>query len=195
MKILLLGPERPEFVAYLRAKGDDVHVTEAPLHGTSELLEGVDFLISYGYRHILRADVLDRFPKRAINLHISLLPWNRGADPNLWSFLEDSPKGVTIHELDPGIDTGGILAQQEVGYEHDDTLASSYARLTSAIQELFFREWPGIRNGETQARLQVQGGSFHLVKHKQPYEHLLTAGWNTPVRDLIGKALTNPQGV
>ena len=40
---------------------------------------GFTFLVSYGYRHILRKNVLDLFPDRAVNLHIAYLPWNRGA--------------------------------------------------------------------------------------------------------------------
>ena len=44
---------------------------------------------------------------------MSYLPWNRGADPNFWSILEDTPKGVTIHIMDESIDTGDILYQKD----------------------------------------------------------------------------------
>ena len=39
-----------------------------------------DFVVSYGYRHIVPADVIDKMAGRIINLHISYLPWNRGAN-------------------------------------------------------------------------------------------------------------------
>ena len=122
MNILLLGPYCKDLIDSLSSFGDKVTRIEAPLITDSECLDNSDFIISYGYRHILKKDILDKFPNMAINLHISLLPWNRGADPNLWSFLEDSPKGVTIHYLDYGIDTGDILAQQKVDYIPEDTL-------------------------------------------------------------------------
>ena len=99
MNILLLGPYRKKLIDFLSSFGDKVKTTEAPLTGDSECLCNIDFIISYGCRHILRKDILDKFPNKAINFHISLLPWNKGADPNLWSFLEDSPKGVTAHYL------------------------------------------------------------------------------------------------
>ena len=52
-----------------------------------------------------------------------------GQDPNLWSFIEDTPKGVTIHEIDEGIDTGDIIFQKEIVLNSNETLASSYEKL------------------------------------------------------------------
>ena len=191
MKILLLGPERPEFEKFLCSEGDTVNRTEAKLTGDSPLLDGVDWIVSYGFRHIIKADVLNRFPQRAVNLHISYLPWNKGADPNLWSFLEDSPKGVTIHYIDRGVDTGDILAQQEVSMSGNDTLSTSYAKLGREIEALFCRVWPDIRAGRLTGKKQPEGGSVHRMKDKKEYEHLLTDDWDTPVRLLIGQALVN----
>ena len=57
--------------------------------------------------------MLDQINYRAINLHISYLPWNRGADPNLWSAV-GMPKGVTIHYINDGFDTGDILFQKAI---------------------------------------------------------------------------------
>jgi len=73
---------------------------------------------------------------RAINLHPSLLPWNRGAHSNFWSFLEDTPKGVTIHIIDEGIDTGDILLQKKIKFDQSkETLRSSYGRLQQELQQ------------------------------------------------------------
>ena len=188
MNILLLGPYRENFIDFLSSFGDQVATREAPLTGDSECLCNIDFIISYGYRHILKKDVLDNFLKKAINLHISLLPWNRGADPSFWSFLEDTPKGVTIHYLDSGIDTGDILAQQEVDYMSEDTLRTSYERLSKTIEELFRRVWPNIRSGKQKSIPQPKGGSYHRLSDRSAFEYLLTKGWDTPVAGLVGKA-------
>ena len=188
MNILLLGPYRKDLIDFLSSFGDKVTTTEAPLIADSECLFNNDFIISYGYRHILKKDILDRFPNKAINFHISLLPWNRGADPNLWSFLEDTPKGVTIHYLDYGIDTGDILAQQEVDYMPEDTSRTSYERLSKTMEELFRKEWPNIRSGKQKSIPQPDGGSYHRLSDRAAFEYLLTKGWDTPVADLIGKA-------
>ena len=191
MKILLLGPARPEFELYLASLGDEIIRADKRLTPKAAKLKDVDWLVSYGYRHILKPDVLDRLPGRAINLHISFLPCNQGRDPNLWSFLENSKKGVTIHHIDPGVDTGDILAQEEVTFGPNETLRSSYAHLSNVIVDLFRKVWPTIRAGEMVGRKQPAGGSAHNARDKAEYEHLLTDGWDTPVNGLIGKALIN----
>ena len=188
MNILLLGPYRKDLIDFLSSFGDKVTTTEAPLTGDSECICNIDFIISYGYRHILKKDILDKYLNKAINFHISLLPWNRGADPNLWSFLEDSPKGVTIHYLDYGIDTGDILAQQKVDYIPEDTLRTSYERLSKTIEELFRKVWPNIRSEKQKSIPQPDAGSYHRLSDRAAFEYLLTKGWDTPVAGLVGKA-------
>ena len=184
-RVLFLGPETSPLIAWLRAHGDEVTQTDAKLRADEIAAAGHTFLVSYGYRHILRSDVLALFPGRAINLHISYLPWNRGADPNLWSFVDDTPKGVTIHQLDEGVDTGAILLQEEVrlDLEHD-TLATSYAKLQTAVQDLFKRSWPSIKEGACAPQPQVGEGSLHRAREKDALAPLLTAGWETPVKNL-----------
>jgi len=188
--ILILGPHRPQTEKFLKSLGDDVIQTEEKISSSSELLEKVDFIISYGYKHILTEDIIDKFADKIINLHISLLPWNRGTDPNLWSFLENTPKGVTIHHIDHGIDTGDIIAQKEVEMRDDDTLKTSYERLSEEIEQLFKIVWTKIKKGKLKATPQPKGGSFHRYRDKKPIEHLLTNGWDTPVAclGLAGKA-------
>lgn len=188
MKILLLGPSRPELLAYLQSFGDTVEHVEAPLSDASSCLEEADLLVSYGYRYLIPKGVVERFWHRIVNLHISLLPWNRGADPNLWSFLEDTPKGVTIHYIDSGLDTGDILAQQAVEPEPHDTLRSSYDRLSEAMLALFREIWPSIRRGSAIAMPQPANGTLHKLKDRIPFEPYLTDGWDTPVSQLVGLA-------
>lgn len=119
---------------------------------TVEIAKKYDFLISFGYRYILKKDIIDLFPNKIINLHISLLPYNRGADPNLWSYLENSPKGVTIHKIDKGIDTGDILLQKEVKDNIEaDTLKTSYDRLIHKIVILFNENIDDILNNNIKA--------------------------------------------
>jgi len=124
-----------------------------------------DLVVSYSYQHILKADVLASLPIRFINLHISLLPYNRGADPNAWSFLDDTKKGVSIHLIDPGIDTGPLLAQKEIAFdERRETLGSSYNVLQEEIQELFCKHWEGLNDGTIRAVAQVGKGSYHRAQ-------------------------------
>lgn len=147
------------------------------------------FLISYNYKFIIKKEVLELLPNRVINLHISLLPYNKGSNPNIWSFLEDTPKGVTIHLVDEGLDTGNILVQKELLIdENKETLRSSYELLHREIQTLFIENWENIKNGEIVSKPQTQGGSIHSKKDFDELQPLITEkGWDIPVMEFKAK--------
>ena len=178
--ILFLGDDKSPIFEWLKSIGESVVQTSKKITPEFINTNNVGFLVSYGYRHILKNDVLKLFPNRAINLHISYLPWNKGADPNFWSFIEDTPKGVTIHYLDEGVDTGDIIIQEKVDFNTDqETLAISYEKLQTAIQKLFKENWHDIKNEKCKRKKQVGDGSLHKVKDKKALSHLLTDGWDT----------------
>ena len=190
MRVLLLGPERPRLAEFFESQGDIVQFYDGRINVDMAIVNEADWLISYGYRFLICREVLNRFGLQAINLHISHLPWNRGADPNLWSFLEDTPKGVTIHRLERSLDTGEIIAQKEVAFgDEKETLRSSYEKLTKEIETLFFISWDALKKGLISSWPQQSGGSFHKSSDREKYLPLLIQGWDTPVNCLIGKAL------
>tara|TARA_B110000285_G_scaffold219153_1_gene269439 strand:+ start:280 stop:864 length:585 start_codon:yes stop_codon:yes gene_type:complete len=187
-KILFLGPSDSPVFIYLIEQGENIFSTTDKISADYILENQFNFLISYGYRHILKKDILNFFPNRAINMHISYLPYNRGADPNFWSFIEGTPKGVSIHYLDEGIDTGDIIIQKEVFFDSSDveTLGSSYQKLQIEIQNLFFKHWDQIKNKKSLRSLQIGIGTSHRVKDKEHLLHLIEKdGWNTKVSKLV----------
>lgn len=184
MKVLLLSPHK-HLIEYLSSFNDEVIQTTEPL--TSDILKDVDFIISYGYRHIISKDIIDKFENKIINLHISYLPWNRGADPNLWSFIDDTPKGVTIHFMDEGIDTGDTIFRQLIKYGINDTLRTVHERLTKTIEKLFYESWPDIRKDNVERYKNYYKGSYHTSKDKAEIEYLLIDNWNTKIEDIIRK--------
>ena len=62
-------------------------------------------------------------------MHISYLPFNKGYYPNLWSHLDSTPSGVSIHEIDKGIDTGKILKKKWLKIENDWSLLRTYCEV------------------------------------------------------------------
>lgn len=131
---------------------------------TPEYIKELDpeIVISYNYSHIVKEDVIDLLGDRIINLHCSLLPWNKGASPNIWSFIEDTPKGVTIHILEKGLDTGRLLLQEEVSFDEDkETLASSYNKLQDTIVDLLITNFDDILAGNIVPTNQKGEGSYH----------------------------------
>mgnify|MGYP003964857883 CR=1 FL=1 len=181
-KILFLGDKESPLLEWLLSIGEFVIQTSEKITPKFVHSNSVNFIVSYGYRHIIKKDVLEIFPNRAINLHISYLPFNRGGDPNFWSFIENSPKGVTIHYLDEGIDTGNIIVQEQVNFDtKHETLASSYEILQLTIQNLFKKNWQTIKTATCFNQKQVGIGSSHKVKEKNDLNYLLTNGWETPL--------------
>jgi methionyl-tRNA formyltransferase len=117
--------------------------------------------VSAYFGHILRARMLALFPRGILNFHGSLLPWNRGRDPNTWAIYEDTPAGGTIHLMDEGVDTGPILLQREVLLTPDMDAADLYQCTVDALVGLFEEHWPLLREGGVSARSQGKEGSTH----------------------------------
>jgi len=187
MKILFLtnNEKALDLYKWLIAIGETVLLRSDKL--ITEMKEyDYDIIISYGYRFIIKKEIIEKYFNRIINLHISYLPWNKGADPNLWSFLENTPKGVTIHLIDEGIDTGGILYQKQIEFEEEkETLKSSYEKLNIEIQKMFKENWYEIQSKKFKPIKQNGEGSIHYKKDFENVKHILEPyGWNIPINVL-----------
>lgn len=144
-----------------------------------------DFIISYNYEYIIMNELLIMYPNKFINLHTSYLPWNKGTKPNFWSFCYDTPKGVTIHYIDKGVDTGDILIQKEVFMSEDETLYTSYKKLNSEIQSLFMENWIKIKKNELVPIRQVEKGSINYIKDFEKVKKITEpSNWNISVKKL-----------
>lgn len=145
-----------------------------------DAIKRYDCVISYGYRHILEQSTIDGFECPVFNLHISYLPYNRGAHPYFWSFYDNTPSGVTIHLIDSGIDTGPIVKQKYVNFnESDDTFAKIYAALIKNMEDLFLEFLPSLLNDTWTAKKQRGEGSLHYVKDLPSN----FSGWNAKILD------------
>lgn len=188
MKVLVLSPYSSKLENAIQEAGDEVVVNLAPIAAEYCDQESIDFVISYGYRHIIRNDVLRILPKRIINLHISLLPWCRGAHPVFWSVVEKCPLGVTIHLIDEGLDTGDILIQRELTSELDtpkETFRTAYEFLSSAIEDLFCTSWEALRSGSVTGVVQQGRGSEHRASELNQWLDFMPMHWDTPIGDFL----------
>ncbi|MFC2144243.1 methionyl-tRNA formyltransferase [Acidobacteriota bacterium] len=136
----------------------------------AEVIEAIralrpDIGLSVMFGYILQAEFLALFSRGVINLHPSLLPFNRGPHPNVWSIVEGTPAGATIHYIDEGIDTGDIIAQRDVIVEPTDTGGSLYAKLETCCVELFRETWPMIKRGTAPRIPQPpEAGTSHRIR-------------------------------
>ncbi len=157
---------------------------------TLDIVKELDpsFLISFNYKHIVPVDVLDYMKGRVVNLHTSYLPYNKGAAPNFFSFYEDTPKGVTIHEMAAGLDEGAILLQKEVPMKaEEETFATSYDKLIEAMSELFFDNWKLIKKGEIAAVKQTGEGTYHTSKELAEIRKKTDFSWNENIAQVLDR--------
>jgi len=88
-----------------------------------------DLFICIGYTEKLGEDILD-IPEVAANFHASLLPAYRGRHPVFWALRNfEKYSGLSVHQMDQGIDTGDIFLQKKVEIKKNDTVSTLYSRI------------------------------------------------------------------
>jgi len=163
-KLPVLQPERArseEFLEALRALQPDLIVVAA-------------------YGQILPVSILDLPRFGCLNVHTSLLPKYRGAAPIQWAILNgDTETGVTIMQMDAGLDTGGILTQATTTIQPEDDSETLHGRLARMGAELLVQTIPDYAAGKLLPRSQPAEGISHAPKIKKQDGHI---DWNQPAR-------------
>lgn len=91
-----------------------------------------DLIIVAAYGRILPPSILDLPPLGCINIHGSLLPRHRGAAPIQWAILAgDKEAGVTIMQMDVGMDTGAMLMPASIPVADDETAGGLFGKLSA----------------------------------------------------------------
>ncbi len=110
---------------------------------------GVELVILAGFMRVLKAPMLEAFPRRILNIHPSLLPKYPGLEAWKQALAAgEKITGCTVHCVDERIDHGEIIAQREVPILPNDTPETLHARIQiaehalypAAIAELYRRE-------------------------------------------------------
>ena len=174
-----------ELFAWLEAQGHDVILCSDKLEADWCEKQGFDLAVSYTYRYILSSDILESLGNNVVNIHNSVLPWNRGADPNLWSIVDNTPRGVTLHYMDASLDKGYIIAQEIIPApfdEKNETLSTTYNELDKAAKLLFkrafevYKFWPSLKK-------QCLGvGSYHSLHDGERIKKFIKS-YDTSVND------------
>lgn len=108
-----------------------------------------DLIVVAAFGQILPQELLDIPRLGCVNIHASLLPRLRGAAPIQWAVIQgDEKSGITLMQMDAGLDTGDILFQQEVAVGPQETGESLYDRLAELGGEMIVRCLPRIEAGD-----------------------------------------------
>lgn len=126
---------------------------------------GAELIVVVAFGQILSEEILKMPKYGCINVHASLLPKYRGAAPIQWSILNgESVTGVTIMQMDAGVDTGDMLEQVEVPIQADETGGSLFDKLASVGAKLCIQAIAHIQDGTAKAVKQNEALASHTGK-------------------------------
>lgn len=127
------------------------------------------FLFSIEYEKILK--VRNFKSKNLFNIHFSLLPKFRGCHTNyLQVKFGEKKSGVTLHKIDAGIDTGGIVDQLRFIIKINDTAKQNYMRLMKYSVKIFIKNFTKIYNEEYKLKKQNLSKSTYFKRKYVNYQ-------------------------
>jgi methionyl-tRNA formyltransferase len=150
-----------------------------------------DALFSLYFRDIIPATILDIPPLGAVNLHPALLPRYRGTFSAPWVIINgEAYTGFSYHYIEPKVDTGKIVLQQQVEVHPNDTAYSLYHRLLiegmaafgQAFQRVVVERYPG----------KPQVGEPSYFPRKVPFGGFIDPEWSREQIDRFIRALYFP---
>jgi len=186
LKVLLLSPYPEKILDSIKNCNDEFMIRNENI--TTDFLRenNIDFIVSYGFKEIINKSIISLMKDSIINLHISYLPFNKGYFPNLWSHLEGTPSGVSIHIIDEGIDTGKVLLRKKIYFDTSiHSFSSSYFILKGEIENLFNSNWSRIRLNKIKGFIPFDKGTFHLKKEGLNFLKKINNDWDTNINEAI----------
>ncbi len=140
-------------------KGDRKAVSQAVL------AEKPDAVVVVAFGHILREPLLSTPPLGCVNVHASLLPRWRGVSPVQYAMMHgDSWTGVTIMNMDKGVDTGPILAQRAIAIGPEETAGDVLENLAGQGADLLIHTLRDLANDRIKAQAQTDEGAVYAPK-------------------------------
>ena len=156
----------PEFVEILRSLKPDVMVVAA-------------------FGQIISKEILEMPKYGCINVHASLLPAYRGAAPIQWAVINgEKESGVTIMQMDEGIDTGDMIEKVVVPIAEDETGGSLFEKLSQAGAKLCVKVLKALEEGKAVREKQPEESTT-------PYAKMIDRKWEPLTGKILQKKLNN----
>lgn len=133
----------------------------------------VDLFVVAAFGQILSKEILEMPRLGCINIHASLLPKYRGAAPIQWAIIDgEKETGVTIMQMDVGLDTGDMLLKRKVPITAKETGESLHDKLMEAGAELIVEALPKIEAGQLQPEKQKEEESCYAKMLTKQLGHI-----------------------
>lgn len=124
-----------------------------------------DIFVVTAFGQILSEEILNMPRLGCINIHASLLPAYRGAAPIQWAVINgEKETGITIQQMDKGVDTGDILCKKAIPIAPSETGESLHDKLMAVGAELILEALEGLEKGELIPQKQDETLATHVGK-------------------------------
>src|SRR5665213_1923194 len=144
-----------------------------------------DLIIVVAYGQILPQAILDLPRFGCVNVHTSLLPKYRGASPIQSAILNgEMETGVTIMEMDAGLDTGAIISQARTPILPADNSQTLHDRLAQLGAKLLVETIPDYVAGKILPKPQSAEGASYAAKIKKEDGKV---EWNDPAEKILNR--------
>lgn len=141
-----------------------------------------DIIIVVAYGQILSKEILSIPKYGCINVHASLLPKLRGAAPINWAIINgDSVTGVTIMQMNEGLDTGDMLLKSEIEIFEDENAGSLHDRLMNLGGSLLSEALSKIETKEIKGEVQDDSISTYAHMMKKDLGHI---NWDNDAKNI-----------
>lgn len=144
-----------------------------------------DVMVVVGYGQIIPQSIIDLPRFGILNVHASLLPKYRGAAPIQWAIANGETRtGVTIMQIDAGLDTGDMLLKAETGIGPDETAPELSARLSQQGAPLLIEALRQVEAGTVQREKQDDAASTYapILKKEDGLIH-----WNRSAAEIYNR--------
>ena len=152
----------------------------------------LDWLFVIGWSQIARPQLLATPARGVLGAHPTLLPVGRGRAAVPWAILKRLPEtGVTLFQLDSGVDTGPILAQETIPMSPRETATELYRKVADAHRALMRRLWPALMSDTLAPR--PQDDSLATVwPGRTPEDGRLSPAMTVMEAEVLVRATTRP---
>lgn len=135
-----------------------------------------DIFVVAAFGQILPKSILDMPKYGCINVHASLLPKYRGAAPIQWAVINGDPvTGVTIQQMDVGVDTGDIILTKELAISNEETGGGLFDKLAVVGAEACIEALEQIANGTATRSPQNHNEATHVSMISKEFGNI---DWN-----------------
>ena len=163
-RILFLGYKKNQtkIIKFLK-KNFYVHELGNKILTKKILKNNYSMIVSFGYNKLIKKSILKLISCPIYNIHISYLPYNKGAHPNFWSFVDKTPHGVSIHKINEKIDDGEIIFRKKIKFLNlkKHSFRSTYEILIFHAEKLFIKEFLNILKLNFKNIRPKSNGSIH----------------------------------